>query len=267
MAKGISLHIGLNAVDPKQYEGWSGDLVACEFDAKDMEALAEAQGFTDRTILLTKQATAQAVLDHIDAAAKELVAGDIFFITNSSHGGQVPDKNGDEDDKMDETWVMYDRMIVDDELYARWAKFKKGVRIVVLSDSCHSGSVIKFVPDFISGKRSKAMPLEANKRTYLAHKKKYDKIQKGLKTKAKVKVVASAILISGCLDSQTSLDGDKNGLFTENLKKVWSNGKFKGNYKKFHTQIVAKMPADQTPNLFKTGARSAKFEAQKPFTI
>ena len=31
-ARGVSLHIGLNSVDPKHYGGWSGDLVACEFD-------------------------------------------------------------------------------------------------------------------------------------------------------------------------------------------------------------------------------------------
>ena len=33
-ARGISLHIGLNAVDPAQYEGWDGALTACEFDAE-----------------------------------------------------------------------------------------------------------------------------------------------------------------------------------------------------------------------------------------
>ena len=38
--KALSLHIGLNAVDPKAYAGWSGPLAACEFDANDMAALA-----------------------------------------------------------------------------------------------------------------------------------------------------------------------------------------------------------------------------------
>lgn len=37
---GLSLHIGLNAVDPKHYGGWRGDLVACEFDANDMAAIS-----------------------------------------------------------------------------------------------------------------------------------------------------------------------------------------------------------------------------------
>ena len=40
--RGLSLHIGLNSVNPKHYAGWSGDLMACEFDAEDMAALATA---------------------------------------------------------------------------------------------------------------------------------------------------------------------------------------------------------------------------------
>ena len=40
----LSVHVGLNAVDPKHYEGWSGELLACEFDAKDMTALAKSSG-------------------------------------------------------------------------------------------------------------------------------------------------------------------------------------------------------------------------------
>ena len=40
MAKAVSIHIGLNSVNPKNYAGWSGDLVACEFDANDMAAIA-----------------------------------------------------------------------------------------------------------------------------------------------------------------------------------------------------------------------------------
>ena len=30
------MHLGLNHVDPARYEGWDGELSACEFDAKDM---------------------------------------------------------------------------------------------------------------------------------------------------------------------------------------------------------------------------------------
>ena len=36
MPQAISIHVGLNEVDPKHYQGWNGELVACEFDANDM---------------------------------------------------------------------------------------------------------------------------------------------------------------------------------------------------------------------------------------
>ena len=71
MTKGISLHIGLNSVDPQQYDGWSGPLDACEADANDMTDLAESQGFTAEK-LLTKKATRKTVLDGIASAAKNL---------------------------------------------------------------------------------------------------------------------------------------------------------------------------------------------------
>src|SRR3954466_8232093 len=129
LARAISVHIGLNAVDPAQYEGWDGELSACEFDAKDMAAIAKQQKFTTSTTLLTKKATSKAVVDAITGAAKNLRVGGLFLLTYSGHGGQVPDENHDEDDRMDETWVLYDRMLIDDELYALWRKFKAGTRI------------------------------------------------------------------------------------------------------------------------------------------
>ena len=61
MARGMSLHVGLNAVDPEHYDGWDGALTACELDANDMESLAQSRGF-ETTKLLTGDATAEAIL-------------------------------------------------------------------------------------------------------------------------------------------------------------------------------------------------------------
>ena len=74
------------------------------------------------------------------------------------------------------------------------------------------------------------------------------------------------ILISGCQDNQTSMDGEHNGAFTEQLLKVWNQGTFQGNYANFHARIRARMPATQTPNLFTLGA-AGPFLAQEPFTV
>ena len=54
--KGMSVHLGLNSVSAAHYGGWSGELMACEFDANDMAALAKSRGIKP-TVLLTKNAT------------------------------------------------------------------------------------------------------------------------------------------------------------------------------------------------------------------
>ena len=145
----LSLHIGLNHVDPSQYQDengdpWDGELAGCINDARDMQDIAVKGGF--RTTLFTDdQATSAEVIKTIARCATELTAGDIMLLTYSGHGGQVPDVNGDDEDGMDETWCLFDRMLIDDELYSLWSQFEAGVRVVVLSDSCHSGTMLKQV--------------------------------------------------------------------------------------------------------------------------
>ena len=142
------------------------------------------------------------------------------------------------------------------------------MRIVVLSDSCHSGTVLRANPAFVSGgPRVRAMPTIVALRVQKAHAKLYKKIQSEHPAAEKAKVKASVLLVSGCMDNQTSQDGARNGLFTGTLRKVWHGGKFKGGYRKLRDAIVSKMPADQTPNYYFVGAANPKFEAQSPFTV
>ena len=270
--------------------------MACEFDAHDMTALATAQKLKP-TVLLTAKATRAAVLKALRAAARTLGAGDLFFLTYSGHGGQLPDVSGEEDDKMDETWCLFDSELIDDELYNALGRFADGVRIIVLSDSCHSGTVTRArPPQGLSGAaRSKMMPPSVALRTYTMHQAFYDKLQRQVATDARGarvvdpdsalaqlhagatqrltqlsgKMQAAVILISGCQDNQTSLDGDHNGAFTEQLLRIWSEGRFRprdGSYVNFHAAIKAGMPPTQTPNLFTLG-RAGAFARQRPFTI
>ena len=293
-ARGLSLHIGLNSVSPAHYGGWTGDLSACEFDAKDMAALATGRGMK-ATVLLTKNGTRAKVLAALRAAAKTLASGDLFFLSFSGHGGQVPDVSGEEADKLDETWCLYDGQLIDDELYLELGKFATGVRILVLSDSCHSGTVVRAGPPggvpVLPEMRSKMMPPSVALRTYEAHKAFYDKLQRDVAkaeaaaggkaepdevlatlsvnarlTKIAQRFKARAILISGCQDNQSSYDGAHNGAFTARLLTVWNSGRFEGNYASFHATIKAGMPAVQTPNLFTLGP-VATFLKQAPFSV
>jgi hypothetical protein len=282
MAKGLSVHVGLNAVDPTHYAGWAGPLAACEFDARDMESIARANGFQP-TVLLTTEATAEAVTDVIRAAATELKSGDILFLSYSGHGGQIEDSNGDEDDRKDETWCLFDRQLIDDELYTLWSEFDPGVRIFVLSDSCHSGSAARDTLDVVGiepivaavgadggaegAPRLKVMPERLQRDVYQQHKQLYDDIQDNTTAYDKTELQVAVLLISGCQDSQTSADGDRNGLFTQVLRNVWADGAFDGDYRRFCKNIVAGMPLWQVPNFFWAGQPSAEFEQQRPFSV
>lgn len=289
-AKAVSIHIGLNSVNPKHYAGWSGDLLACEFDANDMAAIARDAGMKS-TLLLTTKATRKNVLAAVRAASKTLKSGDLLFVTYSGHGGQIDDVSGEEEDKKDETWCLYDGELIDDEVFLELSRIAAGVRVLVLSDSCHSGTVVRArVPASSPAGRSKMMPPSVAMRTYREHQAFYDKLQHDVaKAAGKASVPtpdsalarvavsrrltaianeckASVILISGCQDNQTSLDGDQNGAFTEQLLRVWNQGAYKGNYAKFHAAIKARMPLTQVPNLFTLGP-VGKFLTERPFTL
>lgn len=279
MAKGVSLHIGLNQVDPGHYAGWAGELAACEADATSMEAIAKSSGYATR-VLLTASATRASVSEAIRHAAGSLVAGDIFLVSYAGHGGQVPDVNGDEPDFADETWCLYDGQLIDDELHQLWKGFATGVRVLVFSDSCHSGTVTRaargeldinavakeLLAFGIQTPRYRFMPPAAVLNTYRANKDFYDQLGKSVPSEQGAPN-ATVRLLSGCQDDQTSADGPFNGLFTGMLLKVWNDGAFEGDYARFHAEIVKRMPSWQRPNHLVIGPGAPEFDRQKPFAI
>ncbi len=241
--KGNSLHIGLNRVDPIHYTGWKGELVACESDARDMETIARSQGFVAQS-LLTKAATSTAVLAAVETAAKELVEDDFFVLTYSGHGGQINDVNKEESDGLDDTWVLYDRALLDDELYAASIRATTGPNL-----------------------RPRFLPPEVQSKVYKERASVYDDIRKKTPPRERVNVECSVILLSACQDNQIAMEGNKNGLFTETLLRAWDNGRFNGSYHHFRNEIASLMPPTRSPKYTITGHRERAFEHQRPFAI
>ncbi len=284
---GYSLHIGLNDVDPNAYPpDWDATLFGCHNDAHDMESIANSQGFQS-TRLLDAQASSSGVLSSIASLARTCGRGDIALITYSGHGGQVPDSNGDEDDGQDETWVLWDRQVSDDELHAVYRQFPAGSRIVVISDSCHSGTVARSVFQLamrdamttsgegqeywsdsiqLSSGRPRAMPVGTTRRDAEDRADLYRMVQSIAGPRRSGAMAAELILLAGCQDDQFSYDGSGNGAFTGALKTVWRNGAFRGNYEAFLGEIRSRLPGDQVPNYLSVSA-SAEFQEQRPFTV
>lgn len=277
MSKAHSLHIGLNQIDAGHY-GTNGKLNSCELDAECMYHLAKSQGYDKSVILKTKEATADAVRRSILESAAELTSGDMLLVTVSSHGAQVKDINGDEDDFYDETWVLYDRMLVDDEIYSLWSRFAAGVNIVVLVDACHSATSVKMldmirmgnisIPYYPEDALPKCLP-EANAAEAITNAETlYYSTWMGIPKDIKAQVVAGVLAIGACQDNQTAMDGvsgNSNSKFTEMLLKIWNKGQFSGNYAELHKEIKRNAPPTQTPGFMTFGTFSNTFENSAVF--
>ncbi|MEU9119825.1 caspase family protein [Streptomyces sp. NPDC048506] len=266
MPTGLSLHVGLNQVDPEKYDGWDGRLVACENDARDLARLAGAAGFAPTT-LLTPDGTVDRIVGALRTAAERLTSGDILLFSYSGHGGQVPNADGGdaEPDAFDETLVFYDREFIDDELHREFGRFAEGVRILALLDCCHSGTAIE-MPDQ-NAAAARLMPVFKQQEIYRRDQEFFQELQRDLAARKDSERTADALLISACQDNQLASDGDTNGKFTGTLLDVWRDGAFRGTYRTFHREILGNMPSFQSPNLYVTGRPGETFLAQQPFTV
>lgn len=263
--RGYSLHTGLNSVDPRMYDGWSGPLNACENDAKHMAHLCESRGFITQ-VLLTKSATSRNFFAGISTLANVALPGDLVVISNSSHGSQVRDYDGDEADSMDETICLYDRQVLDDELEAAWATFLPGVRIFWVSDSCHSGTMARAFGEsaVLLARGSKAVPPDVASRTNEEHASMYRAVQNAVADRRPVR--AHVLAYGACQDSQTAMDGPVNGAFTGALLKALAEHP-KDNAGRIMTRVQRAMLPSQTPKYVFYGPRLDSFEKSPAFSL
>lgn len=277
MAKGYSLNIGINKVDPNHYDNWEGKLALCENDAKKFYSIAKSNNFICLDPILTEDAKAEKIKNQILKIASKVEKGDIVFISYSGHGSSIKDLNQDEKDKRDETWCLYDRQLIDDEIYELLCQFVEGVRVFIVSDCCQSGTAVmtanrteRMFASFIEqqGIVEKRMPIGKSQIVFFKNQCLYENIGSTLDKEIKNKIKASVILISGCQDNQQAYLGwYEYSEFTEKFVDVYNDGAFNGNYEDLRNRIVAQMPNYQTPNYFTVGKENKDFEKQKPFTI
>jgi hypothetical protein len=277
MPAGISVHIGVDKLERTRYPGLCM-LRGCENDAKAMQALAQAQGFSS-TLLLGAAATVGAVRAAVTSAARAVGSDGIVLVTYSGHGGQVPDvfDEGDEHDRgkgTDETWCLWDRQMIDDEIYRMWTAFEPGARVLIVSDSCHSGGVIRGIEDGTIEPPPpcvmRALDREQAEAAFQAQKEAVEEAQRVLHLEPAGPLRASVLLLAASQEWELAKDGYPHGLFTRALLEVWNDGAFRGDYRAFHAGIFRAMRrevGDQTPSLEFLGPENPAYQAQRPFTI
>jgi len=155
--------------------------------------------------------TKKNILNAINWLVSDLKPGDNVYFHYSGHGGLIKDTNGDEISKMDSCIFPICKnnieVILDDELKALLSnKIPKGCKCFAVLDSCHSGSGLDLKYNINCPSYGTITIKQDNKQT----------VTNG-----------SVILLSGCMDTQTSADtvnnfGIPSGALTNALLDVWT---------------------------------------------
>lgn len=177
-----SLLVGCNYYrTPYELSGCISDVQSLNERYKD---IYEVEIITDLT---NKKPTRSVILSEFALLLDSAVSGDTILFAFSGHGSYTADLNRDETDGKDELIVTSDLQgIIDDEFKTIISqKLKAGVTLLALFDSCHSGSVLDLkysYPDY-----STAVALNT------------------------ADTVGNVIMISGCMDNQTSAEANIAG--------------------------------------------------------
>lgn len=220
---------GLTRVNPIGYGGWTGACPGCDRDLVTMsEWLVRGSTFERLTLLRDHRATWAAFSSAIMVEASGLESGDLLLIGRSGHGGRCTDDNGDELDGYDETLCMFDRQVRDDEMWALLcAAVPAGVRVVLITDACHSETSFRGLP---------LTPGENDAPLFQGH----------------------LLALSGCADDMLSWGDATGGRFTSALNRRRSPGL---SYQGWFVAARDDMGPGQVPRLVEVGESFASREA------
>lgn len=259
MAK-AALCVGIN-----DYPGTGMDLRGCVNDANDWAAVLAARGYTVRT-LLDRQATKAALVAAFRKLIKGAKANDAIVLTFSGHGTYQPDTDDDEADGYDEGLCPYDLTtrgaLTDDEIRALFQALHPQARLVLISDSCHSGTVTRAAPADVDAEspRARFMPmgnwLPAADLPRTRRGTPAQVVAAPGEVSAFKGVLASRpgdLLLAGCREGpnnysyDASFRGRPNGAFTYYALKTLKTLPATASYVDWHQQIIAHLPSASFP--------------------
>jgi hypothetical protein len=237
-----ALCVGIN------YPGTSYALQGCVNDANDWFHALDNRGY-ESVRLLDRDATRANTLAGLELMVTEAKFGDRVVFTYSGHGTWVPDLSGDEPDRRDEALCPVDfqaaGVILDDDLAEVFAARRRGVRVTVISDSCHSGTVSRFA-DY----GDKTNPRFIHPTQFLPEEQ-WEAVKRAGRSEPKTtpRPATGTVLLSGCDDLEFSYDayirGRFNGAFTRAALDALPE--HATTYQAWHRSTVALLDTDQYP--------------------
>jgi hypothetical protein len=254
-----ALCIGIN-----DYPGTGNDLNGCVNDANDWAAELRRRGFEVET-LVDRRATGDQIRKRVRTLVQSGERGDTIVIQFSGHGSFVPDVDGDEPDGADECICPVDTRngyITDDELFELYAAARTGVRVFMIADSCHSGTISKFAP-ITTPPTVEGRSAPQRKVRFLPPAAFLGETElRALGTRRGVRRAAApgrhaGLTMSGCQDAEFSYDGfflgRPNGVFSYVALEALKSLPKDSTYRQWHAAIRKKLPSQQypqTPNLY-----------------
>jgi hypothetical protein len=137
MPRGLSINVAAGAVSSFRWGTRLRPLAYADVDARAFADLATARAF-DSVVLSGPQARFDVVHRSIASAAATLGAGDTFILTFSGHG-----LAGQRRGLVQQSWCLFDDPLMrfgNEGLDALLARFAEDVRVLVVSNCCHSGA-------------------------------------------------------------------------------------------------------------------------------
>lgn len=243
--------IGIN-----DYPGTFNDLSGCVNDANDWANLLQNEfNFGENIQLLTDaQATKNNILQALGDLRDSSQSGDIAVFTYSGHGTWEYDQGErDESDNRDEAICAYDGNILDDKIRAVIRGFDPGVRLTVISDSCHSGTVTRGMLKR-AYKADKENAENAPKPRYMPPVDITDALRTGM-VPIRTRFLypesdMQEVLITGCNATEYSYDAYLNGRYNGAMTAM-AIGIIKSDpsqtYKEFHKTLRQILPSNRFP--------------------
>jgi hypothetical protein len=242
-------------------------LRGCVNDTVEMNALLKAYaGFAagDIITLTDAQATKASILGHLTDLVNGAKAGQYSYLvfSLSSHGTQVPDRDGDEPDRADEAFCPHDlavkdgewdpdHIITDDELRDLFVQLPQSTLLEVYLDTCHSGTGLRGI-DLLLDRKPRYLPPPSVE----AFEEVEGTQSRGLGRALLERGVVHHILWTGCRSDQTSADalieGKWRGAFTYYYGKHLRAAKGKISRKALLKKVRAELKANrytQVPQL------------------
>lgn len=184
-----ALLVGIN------YKGTSSELRGCINDIKKTKEMLLSKGYSVTMISEEQEIkpTKMNILKHLEELIKS--PSERLYFHYSGHGTQIFDVSGDEDDGKDECLVPLDYssagVITDDHIKSLLKMVRRDQTLFSVLDCCHSGT---------------GMDLKYNLYTKGRH-------LKMVPSKKEEETEGQCIMLSGCLDIQTSADAYIKGEF------------------------------------------------------